>query len=203
MTTKYTYDNINDNFVTGLKGIFSIIGIGKVLFSKLNIITTTLTIIFVFIVGMFNIDKYELIGEIKSLMINFLPNILGFTIAGYTLVVGFIQGGMLNKISEPMKDSKYSLYQNMSANFAINVIFQGFALIFAFFIRFVIYFDDELNIDFGSCYYCIVNNVGLLLITYWFLISLLLIIQIIINIFDFSQLHHYYINKEKLEQQNK
>ncbi|ADQ80430.1 hypothetical protein Palpr_2294 [Paludibacter propionicigenes WB4] len=202
METKYTYENIKDNFVVGLKGIFKIVGLKEIIFSVVNILSISLSIIIIICSFIFELDEYKLIVEIVGLMVNFLPSILGFTIAGYTLVVGFIQSGMLSKISEPIEDSKYSLYQNMSSNFALNVIFQGFALIFAFFVHFIIYFDNEIISNIEIYYYDIINKLGLFLILYWFIISLFLVIQITINIFNFSQLHHYFINKEKLDKIN-
>lgn len=201
MATKQTRVNLGETFITGFDAIFKIAGFEKSLFSKWSTLLPILlsAIIFIFSLAL-QVDIYKLIVEVKELMISFLPGILGFTIAGYSLMVAFIQAGMLNEITEPLKDSKYSLYQKMSSTFAINVILQGLSLVFAYFIHFLIYFDTNRKYKFiySECYLKVINTIGLLVVVYAFFISLFMIIQIVLNIFTFSQLHHYFINKEKI-----
>ena len=43
---------------------------------------------------------------------------MGFTVAGYSFMIGLIHVGMINKITEPLsKENKFSLYQKSSATF--------------------------------------------------------------------------------------
>jgi hypothetical protein len=135
-------------------------------------------------------------------MINVLPGILGFTVAGYSFMIGLIHVGMINKITEPIsKENKFSLYQKSSATFAANIIIQAISLVFAYLFHLLIFFDKkkQMKIDIKDIYVTLINLVALLSISYLFAISLLMIIQVIINIFNFSQLHHYFVNKEKIE----
>ncbi|MDB5159483.1 MAG: hypothetical protein JWR50_4190 [Mucilaginibacter sp.] len=201
METKQTIENIKETFVVGLKGIIKISGffkdIWKYKVSRYSIIISILTPI---VSSIFKVDNAALLCEIQSQMIVFLPCILGFTIAGYALVVGFVQSNMINKITEPAKDTNFSLYQLMSSKFAMNVILQGVSLVFAYLYHFIIYFNSnsKLNLQFSNCYISSVNIIGLILLSFWFTISVLLVIQIVINIFNFSQLHHYFINIGKV-----
>ena len=201
MQTKQTKENLQETFNFGLSSLFQISGFEKSFFSNWSTILPIIIsgIVFIFSLAI-KVDIYKLIVEVKGLMINFLPGILGFTIAGYSLMVAFIQAGMLNEITEPMKDSKYSLYQKMSSTFAINIILQGLSLVFAYFIHFLIYFDTNRKDKFiySECYLKVINTIGLIVIVYAFFVSLFMIIQIVLNIFTFSQLHHYFINKEKI-----
>jgi hypothetical protein len=206
MITKHTTDTLRETFITGLLAVFKIAGYKKTFFSvwftKLPIYVSIVTsILFYFC----KLDFYEGIMELKVQMLNFLPGILGFTIAGYSLMVGFIQAGMLDKISEPTYDSNFSLYQKMSSTFAVNVILQAIALIIAYFVHFVIFIDTKrgmaLNLPSDLIY--IVNILGFVVLTYWFWISLLMVIQVVLNIFSFSQLHHYFVNKQKVDSQMK
>jgi len=203
METKQTIENIKDTFLVGLSGVFKISEIlrnpWKYKVSKYSIIAAIALPILALVA---KLDLPKLIDEIQSQMIVFLPCILGFTIAGYSLVVGFVQSNMLNKISEPSKDSKFSLYQTMSSKFAINVILQGIALIIAYLYHFIIYFDNnsKINIRPSGCLLCLINVCGMAIIAFWFTISVLLVIQIVVNIFNFSQLHHYFVNIEKVRE---
>ena len=89
----------------------------------------------------------------------------------------------------------------MSAILAINIMLQAIALIIAYTFHFINYFDSNKSIPnfLPSQYIAIVNYLGIVILSYWFSLSLLMVIQIILNIFGFSQLHHYFINKDKIE----
>ncbi len=205
MRTKQTTQNIQDTFLLGLSGVFRIAGITKSFFRHwtmiASVILSVLTLILCYWLGL---DILEFISEFKSLMLDFLPGILGFTIAGYSLMVGFIQAGAMSRISEPFRDSKFSLYQKMSATFALNILLQAIALIVAYFIHFVLYLNEnKIGIDLSVQFVQVVNPIGLALLSYWFFVSLFMVIQIVVNIFSFSQLHHYFVNKEKVEEQQK
>lgn len=201
--TKQTKENLRETFLTDLVGIFKIAGYRKSFFASWTTIAPIFLSLLSCILSLYlGISTLKFLVELKSLMLNFLPGILGFTIAGYSLMVGFIQAGVLDKITEPAKDSKFSLYQIMSSAFAMNIIFQAIALIIAYFVHFIVFIDE--NKKRGVClpdsYVFIVNLLGLLILSYWFFISLLMVIQIVINIFSFSQLHHYFVNKAKLDE---
>src|ERR1700744_433486 len=105
METKQTFKNIEDTFIVGLPGILKISGtiqnLWKYHVSRYSIITA---IVLPILAMLAKLNLAKLIDEVQSQMIIFLPCILGFTIAGYSLVVGFVQSNMLNKISEPSKD---------------------------------------------------------------------------------------------------
>lgn len=199
--TKHTTDTLRETFITGISAVFKIAGYKKSFFSvwttKLPIYISIITVIIFYF---FDIDYYEGILELKTQMLSFLPGILGFTIAGYALVIGFIHGGMLTRITEPSKDTRFSLYQKMSATFAVNIIFQGFALIIAYLVHFVMFIDaKQILLTPPLCVIIILNVLCFIILTYWFLISLFMIIQIVLNIFSFSQLHHYFVNKQKVD----
>lgn len=203
--TKHTNETLKDTFITGLPAIFKIAGYKRTFFSswmsRLPLLFSFLGLLLFYLL---NIDFYEGLIELKSIMIDFLPGILGFTVAGYALMVGFIHGDMIDKITEPSRDTTFSLYQKMSATFAINVMLQAIALLIAFAIHFIVFLDSKKAVLFEipSTIAVIVNVGGFLILSYWFLISLFMVIQIILNIFSFSQLHHYFINKTKVDQKN-
>jgi hypothetical protein len=206
MTTKQTKESLSETFLLGLTGIFKITGFKKIFFTS----WVTITPIFIAVLGLLicfigGLDTYLFVVEVKSQMIGFLPGILGFTIAGYSLMVGFIQAGMLDTITEPMKDSKFSLYQSMSATFASNVLLQALALILAYFVHFIIYYDEatKISLKIPAQLSSIFNAFALLLLLYWFWLSVFMVVQIVLNIFGFSQLHHYFINKNKVEAKEK
>lgn len=104
METKHTIETIKETYVLGISGIIRILGFKRSFFSTwveiCSAIFSLLLLVFCFAVGM---NPFDIILDIKTLMINFLPSIIGFTLAGYSLVIGFVQAGMLNKITEPLE----------------------------------------------------------------------------------------------------
>lgn len=202
MTTKQTLVNLQSTFHTSLMGIFKIAFNETSLRKNWSLIVSILVTFFaIFIIHIFKVDHYEIIIEIIEVIINFLPGILGFTIGGYSLMIGFIQGGILDKITEPLDESKYSLYQKISATFALNIIIQGLSLMIAFLFYFIdyIYINKKLIFQLSDKIIEYVNFLGLFLIIFSFTISLIMIIQVVINIFDFSQLHHFITNHLKIQ----
>ncbi len=203
MATNQTIENLNDTSETGLKGILKITSIKNSLFTfKVSLIAIFCTVLILFFAIFLPINIYDLIIEINNLTISFLPGILGFTIAGYSLVVAFIpQTNMLHRITERMSNEKFSYFQNMSSIFALNIIFQIFSLILAYLFHFIIYFDTKAKVflSLPKWYVYIINFAGLFLIAYAFILSLFLVLQIVINIFNFSQTHHFFIVKNKID----
>lgn len=201
--TNQNYDIIKETTIFGFNSIFKIVGKKKKIFSYwINIVSIIFACIIVISCILFKINPYIILIEIKNLMIDFLPGILGFTVAGYSFMIGLIHVGMINKITEPFnKENNFSLYQKSSATFAANIIIQAVSLVIAYLFHFFIFFDknENLNINLIDIYITLINLFALLLISYLFAISLLMVIQVIINIFNFSQLHHYFVNKEKLD----
>lgn len=200
--TNQTRDALNDTFVTGIKGILSIVTLKKTfLFSWSAWISIIVALLFTVSALIFGVNILSLVLDIKDSMISFLPDVLGFTIGGYALMIGLIHVGMLNKITERQDKNKYSLYQEMSATFAINVILQGIGFISAYIFHYINYFDSNRSekIKLSESLINIVNTIALVYISYWLVLSVLMIIQIIINIFGFSQLHHYFVNVDKIE----
>lgn len=195
----------DDDILLGLIGVFNIVGLKKIFWSnwisKTPIVLSLLTVV---LIKIFNINTYLLIKEITNSIISFLPGILGFTVAGYTLVVGFVQNEIAKKISIKREGKKYTLYQTISATFALNIITQAFGLIFGFLVHFIIFFDENKTVPINISNKLIdyINVVGLIIISYWFIFTLLLTIQVIVNVFNFSQLYHYFTTNE-IKQDNK
>jgi len=149
-------------------------------------------------------DSFGYIVEVKNLMLNMLPNLLGFTLAGYTLIVGFVQETMTSKITEPLEDEKYSTYQKTSGTFAVNILFQIVALFGASLYHLYILLVSKNIVTFKVSANTLIwlNAFFLGLILFLFFISLFIIYKIVLNVFDFSQLHHYFIGKSKIDAVN-
>ncbi len=200
--TKHTKETIQQGFLLDFKGIFSISEFPKKPFKTLTIsISLIAWIVFSVWVFIWNIPRYDLIVDMVSNIIVWIPSILGFTIGGYGFLIGFIQSNLMQKISEPRQGSPFSLFQVASASFACNILIQALTLAIAFVVHFAIYLDARRSklIHLPTYITSLVNNATFLLVGCIFALSLAVTVQIVVNVFNFSQLHHYNTVKGKLD----
>ena len=195
-------DELKRSLVYDIQGIIKISQLWKKPFKPLLFKISFFSWLLVFLsVIMFKVAIYPLIIEVKNLIIPLLSCILGFTIGGYSILIGFTQPGLVEKISGPRQESIFSLYQLASASFACNILIQGIVLIFAYFIHLVSWIDVNKQVQFQIANWLVetVNMIALAIILLGFILSIFIILQLVNNVFNFSQLYHYNINKIKLD----
>jgi hypothetical protein len=199
METKHTRESLGTITVVGLRAMFKVAPNPFRIWSI--IVSIFLTIIFLVIFYLLHGDSYMFIKELTTQAIAFIPNILGFTIGGYAFLIGVNSSTLLNKITEPQSHSKYSLYQEASASFAINLVIQACTFVISYCVHFIILLEEgsKISNNLSECTTAVVNHTILSILCLLFISSLFMIIQIIVNIFDFSQLIHYGINRDKLD----
>jgi hypothetical protein len=205
-STKHTKESILESSLTDFKGIFSI---SEFFRHPLRPVTFKWAVgawvLFSAATLILRVEVYDLIVDMVNNLIVWIPCILGFTIGGYSFLVGFVQSDLMQKISEPRKNSVFSLFQMASAAFACNIVLQAFSLVIAFLVHFVIYIDTKKQLTWHSPEWLIsiINIFSFLIVGLSFAIALAVVVQLVVNVFNFSQLHHYNINKEKLDKKEK
>ncbi len=145
-----------------------------------------------------NHNSFEALKIICDLVIVLLPNLLGFCIGGYALIIGAGNLDILKLMSMPIENKgRLSYYQILSSVFAMSLVIQCFTLFVAFIVNIL------LSIEFTPISYLlgvIVNftimSIMLLLVVF----SMMLLYCTIINIFNFGQSTHFVI---RLSEENK
>jgi hypothetical protein len=133
-----------------------------------------------------------LIEEVVGLVLNIIPSLLGFVLSGYALLIGFGNIGIIAKKKNPTKPT---LYQKVSTVFAIGLIMQIALLVFAFVVKVLI--KANLTCWIGCIYLCKLTNYAIFfLLVFGLLYVVIMIKDLVINIFNFSQVQHFMINKE-------
>ena len=201
--TRHTNESILATFVLDFKGIFAITDFFRKPLKPLSFrVAAICWVIFVGFSLAVGVPLYGLIIDMVNSLITWVPGVLGFTIGGYSFLIGFIQSNLMQKISEPGAKSVYSLFQLASASFACNILLQAFALMIAFVVHYIIYIDVNRKIKWTlpSPVIAGVNLLAFLLVSLSFAIAIAVIVQLVVNVFNFSQLHHYNTNKEKIDQ---
>jgi len=169
------------------------------LFAKGAILPLFLTFIIVILFCTYgNIEK-DTLNIIVNLILSVIPSLLGFVLSGYALLIGFgnikvIATKPKTKEGDSTKES--TLYQKVSAVFAIGLLIQIFLLVFTYVIKLILKIDLPCLVDtFGLC--DITNHVVFTILVFSLLYVTVMIKDLVVNIFNFSQVQHLSINKLK------
>ncbi|GAB3990434.1 hypothetical protein GCM10028807_17590 [Spirosoma daeguense] len=159
-----------------------------------------LSVATVAITGYSTKSYYEILGFWVSQVMSVFPNLLGFNLGGYALIVGFGNGSLLKAMTRKQPNKKASIFQKLSGVFAFSILLQLTAFIMAFLINFLKEFKFEVNCqDLAN----IVNasTIGILsFLGFW---GLLIIPNLVTNIFTFGQMHHSLLTIERIEDEQK
>ncbi|MDD4994116.1 MAG: hypothetical protein PHR83_18000 [Paludibacter sp.] len=131
----------------------------------------------------------KLLEIIDNMILSIIPNLLGFVLSGYALLIGF---GNITIIAK-QKDKEITLYQKISTVFSISLLMQMLLLIFAFLVKYAIVAnltcENEFLISSVNIFTIIILMFGLLYVTF-------MIKDLVLIIFNYSQYQHYLINKK-------
>ncbi len=142
-----------------------------------------------------NLNSYTILSEITETTVSLLPNLLGFTLAGLTIIVAFGNQEYLESLSNleisGEKLFKPSLFQRIIAVFTWSVLVQSFCLSFGYIIKLALSLKlTSKQIVLNAPVSTLVNYLTIFLLLLLFLYSLFLIPKTILNVFMFGQGHH-------------
>nr|WP_321405910.1 hypothetical protein [uncultured Carboxylicivirga sp.] len=138
-------------------------------------------------------DSYGLIVSLKDLLLSTFPSILGFNIGAYALVIGFGDKSVLDKIRAAKGTNNFSLFQTIGGTFAMSVLIQATTFGIAFMLHiFIRTFGNVnlFNLSINSIHTA--NNCMAFILLFFSIYSVVLIPKIVLNVFSFSQLYHYF-----------
>ncbi|RAW01087.1 hypothetical protein [Pseudochryseolinea flava] len=149
------------------------------------------------------ITEKEIFGVIEYLsakIVEIMPDILGFNLGAYVLLIGLNSQSILDKITIAQKNSDFSLFQKMSSVFAVSILIQAIALIYGYGAQTVIEIGSDVKVTFLFAKW--VNIVSFIGLAFFSFFSVVTIPQIIFNIFQFGQMLHYNIAIERMVREN-
>lgn len=200
---KEVIDNINYHHKLSLNGIKAIVFARKEKYSSTLIWSIVISIVLcslLLVVNHFN--TYALIQRITSLAITIFPSLLGFSLGGYALIIGFSNTDLIKETSD---EKEYSVYQILSAFFAFTLIFQLGAVFISFIFSLFIdngglLFDNQLCIVLSHA----INIICSLLLLFISIYTLLLSKFIIYNLFTLGQMNSQFYTIQKItDKENK
>ena len=188
-----------------LVGLFDLIKTGGFLSSWIiNLIVIISLIPSILIVSNNKIDLYSYINEVITLLYQLIPNLLGFTIAGYSFLMAFIPLRLMERITLPMKNSSVSLYQKITSSLALNILQHAIILVLGYIIHIIIFIQTNKDIVFTSTFVNVhkINCMGIFIVNMMLATTLGVVIQIIVSSFNLAQLYHFDVNRQMLENKN-
>jgi len=194
-------EELKENNKPGIKRLWCIYNTNQRLLRSKYFWFSILFTVLVFVISIFNnIDIYNVLQNLVDKVLSIFPNILGFNIAGFVLLIGYIANKETKDLSEKV-DEKYSLIQHKYSVFAFSLLVQSFTLLFAFII------SEILSLEL-TCNCCCINPILINYFVFSIMLfgttySISLLIRIVLNVFDLGQTIHFFISVDKIEEKNK
>lgn len=194
-----TNQELKDRHQYSIKGIFPKYIIRKFLCSCSMLVSIVIAFVLSFLILYFRIeDTFVLLEDIIEITLNLLPNLLGFCIGGYALIIGMGNIEALKKMSSPMKKREnLSLFQILSSIFAGSLVLQCITLLLSFIIQILL----KLKLPaYSNQIAIIVNSLTIISVLFFSVLSVVLLYYTVINLFNYGQSMHFLIRLEKREQ---
>ena len=139
---------------------------------------------------------YVLIDDLSSTVLSAFPSLLGFSLAGYALIIGASDLKLIERMSEPLKSNKerLSYFQTTSCVFASSVLIQCATLILAFCVHIVVKMKLPFNNETICCW---LNFVVFVVLLFAVLFSMLLLCSTVVNLFTYGQSIHLCVRLDK------
>lgn len=186
-------DEFKEQHLAGLKGISHLYGINQIerswpLFAGF-FIALLLTIVF----GLSEVSAISILNILIPLGSTIFPTILGFSLAGFALVIGFSSSSNFEWFTEKAKNEKGSLYQITIAIFSIHLIL-NFITVVGFILASLI-LQTKAYSNFPWITSLLTDYPGLKLLFIFALLflafySLSTLPLLVVNIFNLSQANH-------------
>lgn len=145
--------------------------------------------------------SFDYLRKTVELMLSFFPNLLGFSLGGYALVVGF---GNLDLIKAGSKLNGYSVYQKLNAIFSLCIFLQVLTTTVSFIVNWLVVVNPFMISEISVGVFGIIMNAFILFfILFVSLYSLLLSPYVIINLFTLSQVNSSFLTIQKLTDKRK
>lgn len=188
----------------GFKGIFKIYSIQLIRESYALRFALFFTLfVFFFILNIETFYSKEFVFKITDMVLNSFPDLLGFNLGCYALIIGLGNSNFLSALLKPSEEEKFSVYQKTIAIFAFSIVLQTVVLLSSFCINFFkdskLFDDFSINADFDL----LVNYTLIILLILFSSWAIALIINLAINIFSFGQTNHFFLRLEEIRLKSK
>ena len=178
-----------ERFALGLKGVFRIIPLGKFIANRFLLIAGFIAGILISVINSSFPDKEIFYIEmVNNLIISIIPPLLGFSIAGFAIILNQSNEVLLSAMTDPeiKMNRRHSIFQKNYAAFSITMLAQSLPLIVAVFIKLIKPISYEIPVSIFMAN--IGNTIAIFFELLCFLFALFSIINLIMTIFNTGQI---------------
>jgi len=198
----FSQEEIKKNHSNSWENIWTIYNSTQKFYKGPMFITTTvLNIAIYIIVFLLNTNLFQLISKTTDLYLSVLPNLLGFNLGAYALLIGLASSNILIKLTKGI-DNSFTFFQKASSVFAISIVLQGFTLLIAFIIKQVIMIQEIANFYYDKAFEYLIIGINFCVfvcLNFFGIYSLLMILMLVKNIFGLSQTANFLGGVENID----
>ncbi len=193
-------NKIKENHQPGFKGIIKIYNWNEIKESKAFIISLIMSFILLILSFCGTKDISETLKFWVNQILTIFPNLLGFSLGGFALIVGFGNSELIQSLTKSTKGKQYSVFQKLSAVFAFLLIIQS--------ITFLISFITNIILELNFKAYCIsvyysINIFMILLLSFLALWGMFILPVLVVNVFTFGQVNHFLLTVKRINAEQK
>ena len=190
-----TIKDIISEHPTSYKGIFTAYTWKDIRESYPFIASISLSILFLLSSYFSTKNFFEILSIWTNQVLTIFPNLLGFNLGGYALIIGFGNTDLIQALTKKRKDKKTSIFQKLSGVFAFTLMLQSVAFALAFIVNFSIQLGFSTSIESLST---TINICVILILSFLGLWGLLILPVLVANVFSFGQMHHFHLTKKRV-----
>lgn len=187
-----------------LRGVFNgytLVKIIKSIGTMISFIVALLFVVFLYIHCDSMNELYVFLGKTTDILLSLLPNLLGFCIGGYALIIGACSMEIIKKMSTPLNNNKnkLSFYQILSSVFASTLVIQCFTLLLTYLVHLFMLLELKTSNEFLGY---VINIFLVFILVLFSLLSISLLYYTIINIFNLGQSVHFCVRLDNNNNNN-
>lgn len=128
------------------------------------------------------INQEEVLKYLVDKFLSIFPNLLGFSLGGYAIIIGFGNSDFISRIAmHSKKKMSFSIYEILNSVFAFNLLCQFFVLIFSIGIDFSFFIHSKSGIEIPFCLVNFINLIVTLILVFMSSWTLLVIPYLVTN----------------------
>ncbi|HBD96340.1 MAG TPA: hypothetical protein DC057_19375 [Spirochaetia bacterium] len=174
----------------GIRGIISDFSLRKLFLNWYILVSLIISIIYV-VISYKTDNLYNNLKDIVDLSIQIFPNLLGFVLGGYILIIGFGNTDFIKKASVTLVDKNTTYFERINSIFAFSIIIHSLTLLFSVLLFLIYRIGAKTNLaDTFNCFF-------LFLTVFLIIYSIFIIYLMVINVFNFAKVYFVYLSTQK------
>lgn len=145
-------------------------------------------------------NSYEVVCMWTSQILAIFPNLLGFNLGGYALIIGFGNSELVQSMTKKSENKSTTVFQKLSGIFAFAILLQLSAFVVSFLASIFVQLKFSSNNDLIINFINIPTTLTISFLGFW---GLFILPNLVSNIFTFGQMHHAQLTTKRIENEKR